>query len=61
MRSIPINPLNILSFTGNLTPDELREWDHEDLLKARELLKDLKRRVDRTLLTLSFLDASSLN
>ena len=61
---MPIDPTRILSILSELeqtSPDALKEMDRELLLSIKQTLQDHKRKVDRSLLRLSFVDEQRLN
>jgi hypothetical protein len=61
---MPVNPINLLKLCEAMEQvphDELRKLDRETILATQTALKNLKRRVDRSLLRLSFVDDQRLN
>jgi hypothetical protein len=61
---MPPDPLRVLSMCEEIEAmphDKLREIDRETLLRMRSELRALKRRVDRAVLRLAFVDEQQLN
>lgn len=61
---MPIDPTRILSLLAELeqtSPDALKEMDRELLLSIKQTLQEHRRKVDKVLLRLSFVDEQQLN
>jgi hypothetical protein len=63
-RYVPADPIRLLTLCEEIeeTPhDRLREMDRETLLGIQKSLRELKQKVDRTLLRLAFVNEQQLN
>ncbi|MBY0559335.1 hypothetical protein [Hyphomicrobium sp.] len=61
---MPIDPTRILSILSELeqtSPDALKEMDRELLISIKSTIQEHKRKVDKVLLRLSFVDGQQLN
>ncbi len=61
---MPIDPTRILSILSELeqtSPDALKEMDRELLISIKSVIQEHKRKVDKVLLRLSFVDGQQLN
>jgi hypothetical protein len=61
---MPTDPIRLLTLCEEIeeTPhDRLREMDRETLLGVQKALRELKQKIDRTLLRLAFVDERQLN